>query len=183
MSMRIPTAALLGPFLLLSLLVGAAPAGAEVTMSSPQAFDISIEATVKKDSHSVWTALIEDTGMWWHPEGTLSGDPQNVTLEAWAGGCICESLDDGGSVKQLEVVLVSQDAGILQAVGTLGPLRSLPVAGIFTLKVEELDAGGTKIILTYKVSGGAQVEPHAKPVDGLLGKQLARLAEYVDSMP
>ncbi len=153
---------------------------AEVTASAPQSFDVTLEATVKRDADSVWDALIEDTGMWWDPEQTLSGEPQNVTLEAWAGGCICEALSDGGSVRQLEVVLVSRDSGILQAIGGLGPLRNLPVSGVFTFTVEKQESGGTKIGLTYKVSGGGEVGPLAAQVDELLSQQLARLAHWID---
>lgn len=176
--MPIAISRILGSTLLLVLLSGAAHS--EVTMSSPQAFDLTLETQVAKDADSVWDALLEDTGKWWHPSGTLSGEPQNVALEAWAGGCICETLDDGGSVRQLEVVLVSRDAGILQAVGGIGPLRSLPVAAVFTFTVEELEDGGTKIGFSYKVAGGGQLEALAEPVDALLAQQLKRLANWVD---
>ena len=43
---------------------------AEVTASAPQSFDVTLEASVKRDADSVWDALIEDTGMWWDPEKT-----------------------------------------------------------------------------------------------------------------
>ncbi len=150
-------------------------------MLSPQAFDVRLEATVSKESEDVWSALLEDTGNWWHPSGTLSGEPENVTLEAWAGGCICEALNDGGSVRKLEVVLVSREAGILQAVGGLGPLRSLPVAAVFTFTVKSLEAGGTLIELSYKVAGGGQVEELAEPVNTLLREQIERLAKWVET--
>ena len=174
--MRTVTMCLLG----WAVLFAAGGASSEVTKSSPQAFDIALEATVTKDADAVWDALIEDTGNWWLPEGTLSGDPMNVTLEAWAGGCICEALDDGGSVKQLEVILVSRDAGILQAIGGFGPLRAVPVSGIFTLTITANDAGGTRIGMTYRVSGGGEVEALAAQVDQLLVQQLARLAHWID---
>jgi uncharacterized protein YndB with AHSA1/START domain len=167
-----------GSIALSLLLCGAAHS--EVTMSSPQAFDLTLEVQVAQDSDSVWDALLEDTGKWWHPSGTMSGEPENVSLEAWAGGCICETLNDGGSVRQLEVVLVSRDAGILQAVGGIGPLRSLPVAGVFTFTVEDLESGGTKIGFSYKVAGGGQLEELAAPVDALLAQQLERLSNWVD---
>ena len=177
--MRTVTACILGCVVLLASGV----AHSEVTKSTAQSFDIALEAKVARDADVVWDALLEDTGNWWLPEGTLSGDPQNVTLEAWAGGCICEALNDGGSVRQLEVVLVSQDAGILQAIGGLGVLRALPVAGIFTLTIAAQESGGTRIGLTYRVSGGGEVGALAAEVDQLLSRQLASLANWINKMP
>lgn len=105
-----------------------------------------------------------------------------MSIETEAGGCLCESLPNGGSVQHMEVVYAEPGVS-LRMHGGLGPLQAMGVAGAMTFALEASDKG-TEITLTYVVGGYAPgkggLGALAGPVDGVVRGQLESLARYVD---
>jgi uncharacterized protein YndB with AHSA1/START domain len=159
---------------LLALLSG------EVVDSSQTSFTVRSTFQVSASPKKVFEALVEDVGEWWDPEHTWSGDSKRLKIEAKAGGCFCEELEDGGSVQHLEVVYVDKGR-LLRMKGGLGPLQELAVAGVLTFTLMETGSG-TEITLDYRVSGHHEegLDSLAPAVDSVLQNQLSRLGAYVE---
>lgn len=155
-------------------------AGGEVVDHSPTHFIIRSSFRVSAPAEKAYEALVEDVAQWWHPDHTWSGDPENLSIAAQAGGCFCEKLEDGGSVKHMEVVYVERRK-MLRMSGGLGPLQELPVAGVMIFSFDE-DELGTEINLEYKVSGHYEDGLHslAPAVDQVLTLQLSRLGAFIE---
>ena len=79
---------------------------ADAIQSAPGLTDISFQLRVKTNAASSYAAVTHPE-KWWNGEHSYSGDVSNMTLEAVAGGCWCEKLDNGGSVQHLQVVYVA----------------------------------------------------------------------------
>jgi hypothetical protein len=166
-------------------LLAAAPAAAEVTGSGPNGFVSRHEAVVEASPRDVWLALITPSG-WWTSEHTWSGDAANLVLTPQAGGCFCEKIPEvdepgrftlEGSVEHMRVIQAYPERA-LRMQGALGPLQSEPVTGILTVAISEVEAG-TRIVWEYNVGGAMRYEVPviARAVDGVMGIQLAALAE------
>jgi len=166
-------------------LLAAAPAAAEVTGSGPSGFVSRHEAVVEASPRDVWLALITPSG-WWTSEHTWSGDAANLVLTPQAGGCFCEKIPEvdepgrftlEGSVEHMRVIQAYPERA-LRMQGALGPLQSEPVTGILTVAISEVEAG-TRIVWEYNVGGAMRYEVPviARAVDGVMGIQLAALAE------
>lgn len=166
-------------------LLAAAPAAAEVTGSGPNGFVSRHEAVVDASPRDVWLALITPSG-WWTSEHTWSGDAANLVLTPQAGGCFCEKIPEvdepgrftlEGSVEHMRVIQAYPERA-LRMQGALGPLQSEPVTGILTVAISEVEAG-TRIVWEYNVGGAMRYEVPviARAVDGVMGIQLAALAE------
>lgn len=166
-------------------LLAAAPAAAEVTGSGPSGFVSRHEAVVEASPRDVWLALITPSG-WWTSEHTWSGDAANLVLTPQAGGCFCEKIPEvdepgrftlEGSVEHMRVIQAYPERA-LRMRGALGPLQSEPVTGILTVAISEVEAG-TRIVWEYNVGGAMRYEVPviARAVDGVMGIQLAALAE------
>ena len=84
----------------------AAPAVADVVDVSPTGFQLSIAVHIAALPDRVYAALIQPA-KWWNAQHTFSGSAANLTLDAKAGGCFCETLPNGGSVKHQEVVFAA----------------------------------------------------------------------------
>jgi uncharacterized protein YndB with AHSA1/START domain len=155
-------------------------ARADVADSAPAGFTIKQSITVAAPAAKAWAVLIEPRG-WWDQRHTWSGDAANLSLEATPGGCFCEQLAGGGGVRHLSVAYV-EPTKLLRLTGGLGPLQDMAVAGAMTFKLTEAQ-GKTTLALTYKVGGYAPggLAGLAKPVDGVLGEQLARWKRKVET--
>lgn len=175
---------------LLVFLVAGAGSG-EVVDSSESGFTSRNSIQVSASPDAVYDALVDDVHKWWDAEHTYTGDSANMSIEAVAGGCFCESLPDntnggsglnGGSVQHMEVVYVEPGRS-LRMRGGLGPLQAMGVAGAMTFDLEA-SGEGTEITLTYAVGGYAPGEGGlgalAGVVDGVVRGLLESLAHYVD---
>ena len=94
-------------------------ASAEVADAAPNGFTIVEAAHIAAASDTVYTALIAPQ-RWWSSAHTFSGSAANMSLDAKAGGCWCESLPGGGSVLHMTVVYAAPGKG-LHLRGSLGP--------------------------------------------------------------
>lgn len=133
-----------------------------------------------KPAHA-WKFLVRPS-KWWDSAHTWSGSASNLVLEPRAGGCFCEKLADGGSVQHARVVF-AQPGQTLRLDGALGPLQEMPVTGVLTFLLAP-DAGGTRITMTYQVSGALSMDAAklAPLVDQVMTAQLERLRSYAATL-
>ena len=85
--------------LLFSLLL-AAQATAEVLDSGTHGFTSRNVAAVDATPTTVYAALVQDVSSWWSSDHTISGSAENLRIDAQQGGCFCEVLPGGGSVRR-----------------------------------------------------------------------------------
>ncbi len=152
---------------------------AEVLSSGPNGFEVRETVRVSAAPQKVYAALLQPS-RWWSSSHTFSGNAANLTLEAKAGGCWCESLPGGGSVEHMRVVYLAP-AKTLRLRGALGPLQGLAVEGTMTWSLKASDEA-TDISVTYAV-GGYSKEPFeaaAKGTDQVLGEQLQLLKKLIE---
>lgn len=159
---------------LLSALVIATPAAAEVKFITRDGFEVEHRLVVAASPAKIY-AQIGRIGEWWDGAHSFSGKAKNLRLDLRAGGCLCESLANGGSVEHMRVVYADPANGI-RLQGGLGPLQTEAVAGTLSWSFKPV-SGGTQITLNYIIMGNVRggAEKLALPVDQVLGHQFARL--------
>lgn len=153
---------------------------AAVEDEAPNGFTVTETAAVAAAPDQVYGALIAPA-RWWSSEHTYSHDAANLTLDARAGGCWCETLPGGGSVQHM-VVVNAIPGKLLRLRGALGPLQGMAVDGAMTYSMRPAGTR-TQLILTYTVGGYAKqgFGELAKAVDSVLGEQTARLARLIET--
>jgi hypothetical protein len=158
----------------------ACPVRAEVVEATPGGFQVKETAEIAAPAAKVWTALGE-YGAWWSSKHTWSGDAKNLSLDLKAGGCLCETLPNGGGAHHMSVIFAAPGkTAILE--GTLGPLMFSGAAGHLIWQLTDKD-GHTSLTQTYDVGGyyPGGLDKLAPAVDGVLGEQLERLKHYVET--
>lgn len=166
---------------ILAMGLAATAARSEVVARSASGFQSTTSVWVSRPARDAYERAVGAVGRWWDPAHTYSGDAANLTLQASAGGCFCETLPGGGSVQHLEVAYVQPGAAI-RLLGGLGPLQEIGAGGALTWKFETID-GRTRLTWTYRVTG-MEADDAAKlagPVDQVLGLQLSRLGRFIDT--
>jgi hypothetical protein len=173
MSRKIALAALV-------LALAGALSRAEVADSDANGFTIKITASIHASSADVYQKLVHNIGDWWDSRHTFSGDARNLSIEERPAGCFCEKLPAGG-VRHMEVVFFVPGK-MLRMSGGLGPLQGIGASGALTFALTPV-ADSTKLEMTYAVSGYMPegMNSLAAPVDGVLGEQVARLKNYVET--
>src|SRR5277367_3804487 len=149
-------------------------AAADVVSVGSNGFEVRETAHVAAAPDKVYSALLLPSH-WWNSDHTFSRNAANLSLDARAGGCWCESLPGGGSVEHLRVVYVSPGKA-LRMRGALGPFQGLAVDGAMTWSVQGA-ADGSDISITYSIGGYNKdgFDELAKAADHVLGEQLERL--------
>ncbi len=152
---------------------------AEVVDSSASGFTVKSFLAIQASPDAVYRQLIH-VGDWWDSEHTFSHDAHNLSIEERAGGCFCEKLPNGGSVRHLEVLFVAPGK-VLRLGGGLGPLQGIATSGSMTIQLSP-SPSGTKLEVTYAVGGylPAGMNTLATPVDSVLTAQFTRLKNYVE---
>jgi hypothetical protein len=166
--------------LLVLLCVGLRPVTAEVKDSSAIGFTIQDTVIIATEPSDVYHSLVVDVGRWWNSAHTFSGNANNLSIDDRAGGCFCEKLENGGSVRHLEVVFA--DPGkTLRMIGGLGPLQAMAVTGSMTWSFSKIDTV-TNVKVTYSVGGyrPGGLQKMAPLVDKVMFEQLTRLKEYIE---
>jgi len=125
-------------------------ARAAVVESTPAGFSIEEKTHIGESPSRVYAALLEPA-KWWNSQHTFSGSAANLTLDAHAGGCLCEKLPDGGSVQHLTVIYAAPGT-VLRLKGALGPFQNQGVEGVLTFTLSPKD-GGTELILQNNTGG------------------------------
>ncbi len=164
----------------LSLLGLSGVAQAEVVEAQNAGFKIKQLATIAASPDKVYAAFV-DIGSWWDPQHTYSGSSANLHIDARAGGCFCETLQNGGGIVHMMLVNVVPGTRITLS-GALGPLQIAGVAGAMTVQTVPKD-GGTQFGMLYLVGGyfPGGLNSVAKDVDAVLTLQVARLKRYVET--
>ena len=164
------------------MVLGAAPAHAEVVSASPNAFHVrqSVQLVVPQDRAF---DTFEQIGTWWDDEHTYSGAASNMRLALQPGGCFCERLPDGGGVEHMRVAYVGPGERLVMT-GSLGPLLYEGTSGAMDVRFERI-AGGTRVTMDYKVAGFASgnAAELAPLVDQVLGTQMQRYRQAARSAP
>jgi uncharacterized protein YndB with AHSA1/START domain len=157
-----------------------ATAQAAVTDSAPNGFALTETVHIAAPRDKVYAALLEPSH-WWSSTHSFSGNAANITLDARAGGCWCETLPNGGSAQHLTVVYV-KPGEMLRLNGALGPFQSFAVDGVLTWTLKDGGAG-TDLTLTYLVGGYMKggFDGISKAADGVLGEQAIRLQHFVET--
>jgi hypothetical protein len=139
------------------------PALAEVKSSSATGFLVERRAVVPATPAQV------------HAQIGRIGKAENLKLDLRAGGCLCETLNNGGSVEHLRVVYDDPDSEI-RLHGSLGPFQSMAVTGTLIWSFKPV-AEGTEIVQSYVVSGPVTggADKIAPLVDQVLGGHFDRL--------
>ncbi len=190
-SRRLTTSRLALSSLVLGLLA-AQPAQAEATAVSGSGFTSSFRSEIKVAPAQAWPAVVQ-LPRWWNPAHTYSGQGPNLSLDAQAGGCMCERWRDAAgashSVQHAQVVL-AQEGRVLRLNGAFGPLQDLAVVGVLTIVTTTgtptgtgADAGRHFLRMTYRVAGGTEagLDKFAPAVDGVIGEQFKRLKALIET--
>ena len=152
---------------------------AEVTAVSDHGFVSEHRLILAATPDDAMAAMINDVHLWWDASHSFGGRAAGFSIDATAGGCFCEQIEDGGSVQHLRVVNVLPGKSITFH-GGLGPLQSMAVTGAMTFAFEP-HAQGSELKYRYSVSGflPGGLQPLAGPVDQVQLGQLKRLQEYL----
>lgn len=159
----------------------ACPARAAVTDSAVNGFSIEQTVHIAATPDKVYDALIKPS-LWWDSAHTFSGSAANLTLDARAGGCFCETMPKGGSVEHGQVV-VAAPGETLRLRGPLGPFQGQGVDGALTFSLKAGADGGTDLVLDNIIGGYMKGGFGEWPgrVDAMLGQQMARLKAYLET--
>src|SRR5215217_2012944 len=114
-------------------------ADAKVLSQSATGFLVTHEADVAVDPKAAYDAFVK-IGRWWNDAHSFSGAAKNIAIEPKAGGCWCEALPNGGSVRHMTVVHANPGA-MLVFNGGLGPLQFMGVAGSMKVSFKAQDKG------------------------------------------
>ncbi len=148
---------------------------ADIQSSSQSHYVLKHEAYSELPPEEVWKKLITPSS-WWHPDHTYSGDSENISFDAQAGGLWREDWQ-GNSVLHGEVLLVNKNK-TLRLNAPFGPLQALGVNTVWTISLTATGSGTT--IRFDEVCNGT---PHsnlgdiAKAVDFVKEQTIQRLAE------
>ncbi len=165
----------------------ATPAMAEVKATSDNGFQVYQVAEVPVPPATVWKRLTTPKD-WWNPAHSWSGSTAGFYMDAKAGGCFCELLQEKnaagkvvtvGSVEHMRIIFHSPGK-VLRLQGGLGPLQGEAVLGTLTVAMEPVNEGAaTKLSFSYTVGGymRQKVSSMAGAVDSVLGEQFQRLIE------
>jgi uncharacterized protein YndB with AHSA1/START domain len=163
--------------------VAAASGAAQAAVVEAGAYGFAIEQTVhiKASPDKVYSALVRPA-KWWNPEHTFSQSSANLSLDARAGGCLCEKLPHGGSVQHL-VVVVADPGHTLRLRGAMGPMQGQGVDGALTFTLTPKE-GGTDLKLENSVGGFARggLAQLPRAVDAMLADLLAHFKNYCDGI-
>ena len=156
------------------------PACAAVSNSAANGFSVVEKLHIAAAPEKIYAELIMPSH-WWSSQHTFSKSAGNLTLDAKAGGCWCETLPDGGSVQHLAVVFADPGKTLVMR-GALGPLQGLGVEGAMSIVLKPA-ADGTDLSLTYSVGGYLKdgLASWAALVDEVLAEQMTRLKSLIET--
>jgi len=167
-------------FATLLLVAGVLSAHAEVAESNSTGFAIFEKALSSVPPAKLYEALIHPEN-WWNAEHSFSHDARNLSLDARAGGCLCETLPNGGSVQHLVVIFVAPGK-TLRLKGAMGPFQGQGLEGTLTFNLTP-EGSGTALELDYNIGGfmkgGFGKMPQA--ADAMLTDLVAHLKYYAEN--
>lgn len=161
-----------------SAMAGAAQAA--VTSVGPNGFEIRQVIHIVAPADKVYAALIQPR-LWWSSAHTFSGDRANLSLDARAGGCFCEALPNGGSVRH-ETVVMAAPGQALTMRGAMGPFMTRGADGAIDITIKPA-GDGVDVTLTNDLGGymSEGFSTWAPRADAMLADQMARLKRFVET--
>jgi uncharacterized protein YndB with AHSA1/START domain len=155
-------------------------ASAEITDAAADGFTVRETVHIEANADKVYAALIQPQH-WWSSHHSFSGDAANMSLDAHAGGCWCETLPGGGSVLHMSVVY-AVPGKVLRLRGAMGPFQAMATESVMTWTLTSAN-GGTDLVLTdatggYATGGLQKITP---VLDHVMGEQVVRLKSYVET--
>ena len=158
-----------------------APVSSAVLDSAANGFTIKHSAVVSAGRAEVYGAAVDKVSQWWDGDHSISGNAENLFIDAVPNGCFCEKLGPGAGLIHLIVTFVNPGT-MLRFTGGLGPLGLMGVTGNMTLEFEEHD-DGTLVTLNYAVGGylDGGLDAIAPAVDTVLVEQVTRLKALVET--
>ena len=179
--MRNMKAMLSGAAVAFALIAMQCAAHGEVVDPQPNGFSLQEKEQIAAPPDKVYAALI-DIGHWWSNAHTISGDAKNMTLDARASGCWCETLPKSGGSVQHMTVIYADPGKVLRLHGALGPFQGSGMDGTMNIVLKP-NKDGTQVVLVYNlggyIRGGYQSLPTS--ADGVLGLQLFRLKQLIET--
>jgi uncharacterized protein YndB with AHSA1/START domain len=157
-----------------------AGANAAVDHVGDAGFSVTEVAHIAASPDQVYAALVMPSH-WWSSSHTFSQNAANLSLDAKAGGCWCETLPGGGSVLHMTVVYAAPGKA-LRLRGALGPFQGMGVDGALTVSLKPA-GNGTDVTINYAL-GGYSPDGFAalsKAGDAVLGEQLERLKRSIET--
>jgi len=167
----------------ISLLLSLPVSGrAELSGSSASGFTVTRSVTTKASADQAWQGMMSHIDRWWNPEHSWSGDAGNLYIKPAVGGCFCEHLKPQGEVEHLRIIFLNPGKEV-RFDGALGPLQTMAAQGRMIWKVDPSPEGST-VTFTYLVSGSVEggFTAIAPAVDGVIGQQIERLADYLGKL-
>lgn len=163
-----------------ALMATAFGASAAVVDQQANGFSLQEKVTIKAAPDKVWAELVQPQH-WWDGAHSFSGDAKNMTLDAHAGGCWCETFPNGGSAQHMTIVNVIPNK-LLRMRGALGPFQSTGMDGAMNIVLTQ-KGDTTEVQLVYNIGGytwgGYQSLPTS--ADGVLGLQIYRLKQLIET--
>jgi uncharacterized protein YndB with AHSA1/START domain len=155
-------------------------ASAEVVKVAGNGFTVRETADIAATPEKVYEALVKPEA-WWSSDHTFSGSAGNLSLDAKAGGCFCETLPNNGTVKHQEVILAAPGKALVMR-GALGPLQATGTIDAFAFKLDP-EGSGTKLTVTFTAGGyiAEGFDDWAKKTDFVMATQAARLKQFVET--
>ena len=150
-------------------------ASAEVLSAGRSNFLLAHEATSSLAPEEVWDRLMEPAA-WWDGEHTYSGDAANLSMGGKAGDYWREDWD-GGSVIHGQILTVKTGETLVLS-APFGPLQGTAANCVWTISLEPIEGGGTRIRSKHVVVGPANLgmQELAEPVDFVMSNGIDRLA-------
>ena len=127
-------------------------ASAEVVTSGADHYTLRQEAVSSLPPEKLWDRLIKPS-TWWSDAHTYSGDADNLSLQASAGGAWRENWE-GNSVLH-GTVLLSQEHQVLRLSAPFGPLQNMGVTVVWTITLKP-NGDGASVEFLETATGGAQ---------------------------
>jgi uncharacterized protein YndB with AHSA1/START domain len=155
-------------------------AAAEITDSASNGFTVRETAHIAASNDKVYAALIAPQH-WWSSHHTFSGDAANLSFDAKAGGCWCETIPGGGSVLHMTIVY-AVPGKTLRLRGALGPFQTMPVEEVMIWSLTPV-GDGTDVTLVNAYGGYTKdgFDKISHVVDSVMGEQIGRLKAYVET--
>jgi hypothetical protein len=153
---------------------------ADVVAAGDTGFNLKVVTMTSASPKDAFVAFTH-VAKWWDPEQTHSGDASHLNLVIKPGGALVENIPGTGFARHLKLLYVSTGEEI-RLLGGLGPLQTMGVYGVMTVRFEAHEKG-TKITMLYKVSGFSEngLKSLAPIVDAIQVAQMGRHAAYADS--
>lgn len=164
-------------FLLVGTALLSVPAAAEVVSADAHGFEVSNSVNLVVPVPQAYAAFGRLNG-WWSDAHSYSGKAANMRLSLQPGGCMCETIPEGGGVEHLRVAVVQPNERIVMT-GSLGPVLYEAASGVMDVKFERI-AGGSRVTMNYRAAGFANGngDKMAPLVDSVLAEQMKRFRTY-----